>query len=162
MTVPNDSNPYAITPKADLQSGGTSANLRYAGFWIRLAASIIDTIAIMIIVMPLLFMIYGGDMLTQGNMSNGFWDVMISYVLPAVLSIALWVTFGGTPGKRLLGLRIVNEKTLQHLTWPVALVRYLGYYLSMLVLFLGFVWVAFDREKKGWHDHLAGSIVIYD
>ena len=48
MTVPNDSNPYAITPKADLQSGGTSANLRYAGFWIRLAASIIDTIAIMI------------------------------------------------------------------------------------------------------------------
>jgi len=38
--------------------------------------------------------------------------------------------------------------------------RYFGYYLSMIPLFLGFIWVAFDKRKQGWHDKLAGTVVI--
>lgn len=164
MSTSDDKNPYAITPQADLNQSGvkSAAELRYAGFWIRVAASIIDTIVILLVVTPLIFLVYGGDVLAQGNMSNGFWDTMISYVLPAIATIALWVTFGGTPGKRLLGLRIVNQSTLQNLTWATALLRYLGYFVSMFTLFIGFFWVAFDKKKKGLHDHMASSIVIYD
>lgn len=162
-STPNDDNPYAITPKADLGQQAKSATPpRYAGFWIRVAASIIDTIVILLVITPLMYMVYGGDVFAQGNMSNGFWDIMISYVLPAAATIVLWITFGGTPGKRLLGLRIVNESTLQNLTWAPALLRYLGYFVSMFALFIGFFWIAFDKKKKGFHDHMASSIVIHD
>ncbi|RBP51578.1 RDD family protein [Arenicella xantha] len=164
MTTPNDTNPYAITPQADLGQTSTrsGANLRYAGFWIRVAATVIDTIILMLVIMPLMFLVYGGDVLSEGNMSNGFWDVMISYVLPAVAYIVLWVKIGGTPGKRLLGLRIVNESTLQNLTWGAAIIRYIGYFVSMFLLFIGYIWVAFDKKKKGLHDYMGSSIVIYD
>ena len=164
MSTPKDTNPYAITPQADLGQADnrSGAQLRYAGFWIRVAASLIDTIVLLLVILPLMFIIYGGDVLSQGNVSNGFWDVMISYVLPAVAYITLWVLVGGTPGKRLLGLRIVNESTLQNLSWAAATLRYLGYFVSMFLLFIGFLWVAFDKKKKGLHDHMASSIVIYD
>ena len=41
-------------------------------------------------------------------------------------------------------------------------IRYLAYYLSALVFFLGFLWVAFDRRKQGWHDKIAGTVVVRD
>jgi uncharacterized RDD family membrane protein YckC len=41
-----------------------------------------------------------------------------------------------------------------------SLLRYVGYFVSILGLFIGFIWIAFDSKKKGWHDHIAGSIVV--
>ncbi len=41
-------------------------------------------------------------------------------------------------------------------------VKYLGYYLSAIPLLLGFVWVAFDKRKQGFHDKLAGTFVVRD
>ena len=66
---------------------------------------------------------------------------------------------GQTPGKMLFGLKVtrVDGDSLSILQ---ALWRTLGYYLNQLTLFIGFLWVAFDSRKQGFHDKIAGTIEI--
>ena len=61
-----------------------------------------------------------------------------------------------------LRLRVVDAKTGQALTTPQAIGRYLGYYVSAFALMLGFIWVGIDKRKQGFHDKLAGTVVIRD
>jgi uncharacterized RDD family membrane protein YckC len=44
--------------------------------------------------------------------------------------------------------------------WPTAIARALGCFLSAAVLLLGFIWIAYDRERQGWHDKVAGTVVV--
>jgi uncharacterized RDD family membrane protein YckC len=154
----DQANPYA-TPKANLDNG-IAGSYDYAGFWVRAVASIVDTIVILIITLPFMFWIYGNEMLTSTDMVKGPADVLLSYIFPLVFTIALWMKFGGTPGKRLLKIKVLDEKTGQHLSLAKSLLRYVGYFVSIFGLFIGFIWIAFDSKKKGWHDHIAGSIVV--
>lgn len=62
--------------------------------------------------------------------------------------IVCWVKFAGTPGKRLLRLKVLDEKTGENLTVGQAILRYIGYFPSTLVFFLGFIWIAFDSKNK--------------
>ncbi|MGA7985503.1 MAG: RDD family protein [Burkholderiales bacterium] len=41
-------------------------------------------------------------------------------------------------------------------------IRFLGYFVSIVPLGLGFLWIAFDRKKRGWHDLIAGTVVVYE
>ena len=158
-----DQDPYKITPQADLnQEGQDTPVYRYAGFWIRVAASIIDTIVIAIITLPVLFAVYGSEYWVSGELAQGPVDILVSYVFPVIFTIVLWMKFGGTPGKRLLGIKVLNEQTHQHVDALKGFVRYLGYFVSMIPLFIGLIWVAFDKKKKGFHDHIAGTVVVYD
>ena len=132
-----------------------------AGFWIRVAASIIDTIVITVITLPILFAIYGSDYLASQELVKGPAHFLISYVFPVAATIALWVLVGGTPGKLVCGLRVVDLKTGDRLALWQAIVRYLGYFVSIIPLMLGFLWVAWDARKQGFHDKLARSLVVY-
>ena len=139
----------------------SDTQIRYAGFWIRTGAAIIDSLLVLMVVMPLLTSIYGTDYwLTEVNM-QGPLDALINYVLPAVAVILFWVYKSATPGKMLTKLKIVDARTLGHPTTPQFVGRYLGYYLATLPLLLGIIWVAFDKRKQGWHDKLAGTVVIH-
>ncbi len=71
-----------------------------------------------------------------------------------------WVMAGYTPGKAVLGLRIVRENR-EPLSWRRAFVRVVGYWVSAIPLFLGYVWVLFDQHRQGWHDKLADTYVVY-
>ena len=155
----NQGNPYD-TPKADLGNGTSSR--RYAGFWIRTLAAILDTIIILLITGPLLYVIYGAEMFTSEDMVQGSADVLLSYVFPLVFTVVLWMKFGGTPAKRLLKIKVLDEKTGKHLTLGKSLLRYVGYFVAMIPLLIGIIWVAFDKKKKGWHDHIAGTIVVIE
>lgn len=132
----------------------------YAGFWIRAGASIIDTILILAIIWPILAAIYGADYWSGDSFVYGLWDVLLSYILPAVAVILFWIYRSATPGKMLLGLTIVDAKTGAKPSTGQFIVRYLGYYVSAIPLFLGLVWLAIDKRKQGWHDKLAGTVVI--
>jgi uncharacterized RDD family membrane protein YckC len=44
--------------------------------------------------------------------------------------------------------------------WPTAVVRALSCFLSAVVAGLGFLWIAFDGDKQGWHDKIAGTVVV--
>jgi uncharacterized RDD family membrane protein YckC len=59
-----------------------------------------------------------------------------------------------------IGARVVDAETGERLSVGQALGRYLSYFLSVLGLFVGYLWVGFDPKKQGWHDHLAGTVVI--
>ena len=132
----------------------------YAGFWIRTGAAIIDTILMLIIILPILTAIYGTNYWVSESFIQGFWDVLFNYILPAIIVIIFWVYKSATPGKMATKLTIVDAKTGCKPSTGQFIGRYLGYFVSTIPFFLGIIWVAFDRRKQGWHDKLAGTVVI--
>jgi uncharacterized RDD family membrane protein YckC len=132
----------------------------YAGFWIRVGAALIYSVLILIVVMPILMVIYGESYWTEDTMLHGFWDLIFGYVLPAVIVIVFWVYKSATPGKMATKLIIVDAQTGGKPSTRQFIIRYVGYYLAMLPLFLGIIWVGIDKHKQGWHDMLAGTVVL--
>jgi uncharacterized RDD family membrane protein YckC len=134
----------------------------YAGFWIRAGAAILDSILTLIIIVPILTAIYGAEywLSDKGFSLLGGWDFFFNYLFPAMAIIALWVYKSATPGKMATKLTIVDAETGDKPSTGQFIVRYLGYYIAMIPLFLGIKWVAFDKRKQGWHDKLAGTVVI--
>lgn len=134
----------------------------YVGFWIRFAASMIDTALVLCVTTPLLAKIYGwGYFLGETpGLIAGPADLLISWVLPAVAIIAFWLARQATPGKMVFKAKVVDARTGGRLTLGQSLVRYLGYFVSTIPLGLGLIWVGIDAKKQGWHDKLARTVVI--
>lgn len=133
---------------------------KYAGFWIRTVAAIIDTLLMIIIIAPVLTGIYGKEYWLSDSLIQGSWDVMFSYILPAIAVVIFWSYKSATPGKMLMKLTIVDAKTGGKPSTGQLIGRYLGYYVSIIPLCLGIIWVGIDKRKQGWHDKLAGTVVI--
>ncbi|CAN5151581.1 RDD family protein [soil metagenome] len=137
-------------------------DFEYVGFWVRFGASLIDTLLVMAVLTPLLMAIYGRayfDNAAQG-IASGSLDTLINWVLPAAAVIVFWLTKQATPGKMVFGAKVVDARTGGPLSVGQSIGRYLGYYVAMLPFFLGFFWIGFDARKQGWHDKLAGTVVI--
>ena len=135
--------------------------MEYAGFWIRVGAALIDSVLVIAITLPLLLWIYGPGYFGQETVFiAGPADFLITWVAPAVAVIVFWLYRQATPGKMALSLRVVDATTGNTLSTGQAIGRYLGYYVSTIPLFIGLIWVAFDSRKQGWHDKLAGTVVI--
>lgn len=145
-------------PESDVKRDAVEAV--YAGFWIRVVASIIDSIWLLILTLILGWLYYGQYYFDSQEFLLGSVDFVISYVLPLVLTVLFWIYKSATPGKIILGLKIVDAATFGQVSNGRLIGRYLGYYLSTIVLFLGFLWIAWDQRKQGWHDKLAGTVVI--
>lgn len=151
-------NPYQSP--SSITASSPSDTLVYGGFWRRLCASLIDSILVLLITAPLLYAIYGDSLYTEQDMLRGPADFLLSYVFPAVASITFWIYKSATPGKMALGLKIIDADSGEKCSKGQLIGRYLGYYVSILIVGLGFIWVAFDRRKQGWHDKLAGTLVV--
>jgi len=132
----------------------------YAGFWIRTGASIIDTVLLLIITMPILAAIYGTDYWESESFVQGVWGFLFNYIFPAIAVITFWIYKSATPGKMATKLSIVDARTGGKPSTGQLVGRYLGYYVSIIPLFLGIIWVGIDERKQGWHDKLAGTVVI--
>lgn len=132
----------------------------YAGFWIRFGAAIIDSILVLIIIGPILTAIYGAEYWMSDTLIQGSWHVLFNYVLPAIAVIVFWIYRSATPGKMVTRITIVDAKTGGKPTAGQFIGRYFAYYVSLIPLFLGFIWVGIDKRKQGWHDKLAGTVVI--
>lgn len=138
----------------------TDQDLQYAGFWIRVGASLIDTLLVFLLTVPILYLFYGQSYWLDESMIKGFWDVVISYVFPTAAVITFWVYKSATPGKMATHLTIVDAKTGGKPTTAQFVIRYLGYYVSIIPLFLGLIWVGIDKRKQGFHDKMAGTVVL--
>ncbi len=132
----------------------------YAGFWSRFGATILDTIILMIIMYPAMTFIYGNEYWMSEKMVHGILDVLIGYVLPIVATIWFWLRYKATPGKMAYSLEVVDAATGNTLTTSQAIIRYIAYIPSALALGIGFIWVAFDPKKQGWHDKIAKTVVV--
>lgn len=135
-------------------------NKEYAGFWIRFGALLIDLVIMMIVLYVPLSLIYGEEYWVGDKLIYGFWDVMLGYVVPFVATIWFWLHYLGTPGKMAMKLQIVDASTGGKMRTGQAIGRYFAYILSAVPLCLGFIWVGVDQRKQGWHDKLAGTVVI--
>jgi uncharacterized RDD family membrane protein YckC len=111
-----------------------------AGFWLRMAASALDAVLI-------------------GILAKITHTGAIILLLYAVYCVALWALKGTTIGGIICGLKVVRLDE-RKLDWTVAIVRGLGGFLSLFVAGLGFLWVAFDKERQSWHDKIAGTVVV--
>jgi uncharacterized RDD family membrane protein YckC len=142
---------------------GTAINeseLEYVGFWPRLGASIIDTILVIVICYPLLTLIYGKQYWSSTVLVQGPADILLNWVLPAIAVVLFWVYRQATPGKMAIRARIVDARTGGRPSTGQLIGRYFAYYLSTIPLLLGFLWIAFDPRKQGWHDKLANTVVV--
>ena len=132
----------------------------YAGCWIRVAASLIDSILLMLVLMPLLATFYGPDYWMSDSAIQGPVDFLLSYIAPAVAVILFWIYKSATPGKMLLGMKIVDANTGGKPSNGQLIGRYLGYYLCIPTLMISILWVGWDKRKQGLHDKLAGTLVV--
>jgi len=145
----------------------------FASFWRRFAAFVIDLFAVAVICSIIILIFSPFQWFQWFGWSNS--DVFNEPILDAlpylvggnVLSllvniayfVGFWVWRGQTPGKMLLGIKLIKEDS-SNITIGVALLRYLGYIVSIAVLFIGFIWVAFDSRKQGFHDKMAETYVV--
>jgi len=136
------------------------AGHEYIGFWLRFVASIVDNIwmGILMIVLITLFSSLG---LMDANMETiNLEGILLQVVVPFVLIMLLWRRYSSTPGKMMFNAKILDAKTYQPVSTGRLFVRYIGYFVSVIPLCLGFVWIGFDSKKQGFHDKLAGTVVV--
>lgn len=138
--------------------------VRYAGFWRRAAASLIDNL-IFGLALAVLYLIFGLSVpLAPPEIAASAHapKFLLNSLLPAVITVFLWIKFLGTPGKLLMGCQVVDAGSGGSLRVGQAALRYLGYFVSLLPLGLGFLWVAWDKRKQGFHDKIAKTVVILE
>lgn len=146
--------------KSVTETAETSLEMQYGGFWRRFVAVIIDTIIMMLIIMPIVLAVYGVEYMETTEPVSGPFDFFMNFIFPIFYSILFWLKFAATPGKMVMGLKIVSAKDGSPISTGQAIGRYFAYIPSGLVFLLGYIWVAFDRRKQAWHDKLAGTVVI--
>jgi uncharacterized RDD family membrane protein YckC len=146
------------------KTAASAEAVEYAGFWVRLWASLVDTVIYLLLTAPPLIAIYGWEYFDFDDETYGFLagpaDALISFVIPFVITVWMWMKYKATPGKMLFSLTIVNADTGAALSLKSCIARYFAYLIALLPLALGFVWVAFDKRKQGWHDKIAGTVVV--
>ncbi|MBI5768387.1 MAG: RDD family protein [Verrucomicrobia bacterium] len=116
-----------------------AAAMPRAGFWIRAGALFIDGLIIAVCFGP--------------------WAGPAVLPILALYGALMWKFRGTTVGGIVCGLQVVRLDD-RPVDWPTAVVRALACFLSLAVVGLGFVWVAFDDEKQSWHDKIAGTTVV--
>lgn len=136
--------------------------LEYVGFWPRVGATLVDAIIVLVVTGPLLVAIYGWAYLSDPRygLIAGPADFFISWVFPAIATVLFWLYCQATPGKMAISAHVVDASTGEAASVGQYVGRYLAYFVSILPLFLGVIWVALDSRKQGWHDKLANTVVI--
>lgn len=133
---------------------------QYAGFWIRVIASIIDTILLAIVLLVIVFPLYSAGLITDNPEDLDVVGIFLNYVIPPILVIVFWRYKSATPGKLITHISIVDAETGGKPSFGQFIIRYIAYYISATPLLLGFIWVGFDKRKQGWHDKIAKTVVI--
>ncbi|MDY0973839.1 RDD family protein [Massilia sp. CFBP9012] len=132
----------------------------YVGFWLRVGAALLDTILMMMLTAPLLWYLYGPAYWHNPSFDGGLADLLIGWVLPAIVIMLFWLARSTTPGKMAIDAVIVDARTGARPSARQFLVRYIGYFVSSIPLGLGLIWVGIDARKQGWHDKMAGTVVV--
>ena len=124
-----------------------SAAMPRAGFWVRMGALFLD---ILLVGFATSLLHPFGD----GHMWGDFHIVVL-----AIYGAVMWKLRGTTVGGIVFDLHVVRLDG-RPVDWETAIVRALGCFLSLCVVFLGFIWIAFDDNRQAWHDKIAGTVVV--
>ncbi len=144
------------------------APVRYAGFWRRLGADLVDNLILfpaLSLPLPVLAQphVRFGSLVGQlaQTLAAHAGQQLLILLFGVAYSVFFWMRYLGTPGKLLFRCKVVDAQTHAALTFSQSLLRNLGYIVSALPCMLGFLWIAWDPRKQGFHDKIAGSVVLY-
>jgi uncharacterized RDD family membrane protein YckC len=140
----------------------SSNEVKYAGFWIRVVAWLIDYIIMLILallVASVLVTIFNTEFTSESDydLFVQFTSIVSSWLYFSVLESS---SLQASLGKKAVGIKVV-DKSMGKITYGQATSRFFGKMLSTITLFIGFIMIAFNKEKQGLHDALAGSYIIY-
>jgi len=160
-----------------------TTEVRYAGFWIRFLASFFDTLFLALPIAIVIYFLSDGNWFDfaqyqqnmqyamSGNATKALatqpqlslkWEFLFE-VSVLLVTVLFWKRFkGATPGKKFVHIKIVDAKTFGDIDNKQAITRSFGYLASIFSFLIGFIMVGFRKDKKGLHDLLAGTVVIYD
>jgi uncharacterized RDD family membrane protein YckC len=149
-----------------IQYSGT----HYAGFWVRFVAVFIDSLIVGIPLALIGFALYGSQVnAALANQNGGTPSTFntapfqgLELVVQAVYFAFFWST-GSTPGMRIFGIRVADAANPEaSIGFGRAILRWVGYLVSSACCAIGLIWAAFDSRKQGWHDKIAGTVVVYN
>ena len=157
-------------------------NITYAGFWIRFVASFLDTLFLALPVGIMIYFLSDGAWFDfaqyQQNLQMAMsanpnalqnqpqtslqWELLFELTV-LVVTMVFWKQWrGATPGKKFVHIKVVDAKSFGEIDNKQALTRSLGYIPSTFLLGIGFLMVAFRKDKRALHDLLAGTAVVYE
>lgn len=170
--------PFSLRPHRREETG-----VRYADIYVRGVAAGIDLTILFILMFDLTMMIENSvyaafdqvplrlqpTATDSAVMSHMLWTARYPWLISSGLSVlmmgavlvacqCIWNT---TPGKWLMGLRVVDAKTLTPPSRLRYALRFLAYIPAILPLMLGMIWISFNKQRRGWHDYLVGTTVIH-
>jgi uncharacterized RDD family membrane protein YckC len=119
-----------------------------AGFWRRFGGALIDGIILGIIGVIL------------GVALKGAGSALSVLVGLAYFTLFVGAKRGQTPGMSAVGIRVISFDGSGSIGYGRAFIRWIGGYISAIVIFIGFLWMLWDREKQCWHDKLASDVVV--
>jgi uncharacterized RDD family membrane protein YckC len=152
------------------QVDGPGLGLTFAPHGPRLLSYLVDVLIVGVLVSVLAVALAIPIALTAGTspvetLSAPQW-ILVSLIVISALAVSFgyfpwfWARSGSTPGMRLSGLRVVRDADGGSLSGGQALLRLVGYWISAAVMYLGFAWILVDKRHRGWHDLIAGTIVV--
>lgn len=147
-----------------LSSSPSPSSMRYAGFWRRFAAYLIDYVLLVIAAVVLVFALSVSGAIGNSDISANSAEVLIN----VFAFFAAWIYFAlqesggfqGTIGKRALGLKVFDLQG-RRISFGRATGRYFGKILSSIILGIGWLMVVFTQRKQALHDKVAGTVVLY-
>lgn len=128
--------------------------MNYGGFWIRMLAAVLDSLVLQAVFIGF-----------NAAMGIHFFDPpFVVSVFQTIIALAyyiiLTVMYGQTLGKMATGIKVVQQDDRSN-GWGRIIVREtIGKFISAIILCIGFIIIAFDREKRGLHDHLCNTRVV--
>jgi uncharacterized RDD family membrane protein YckC len=152
-----------------------SDSTRYAGFWIRVFANVLDLLVLAVInqmallarglwfgTSPALEVACGWSGPGMGSVwvTLGTTAIVVGGIMPPLVIIGSWIAFGASPGKMLLRLRIVDEPTGGRPSVWQCIGRYFMALIAILCAGIGYFWIGIDLRKQGWHDKIVRTLVI--
>jgi uncharacterized RDD family membrane protein YckC len=119
-----------------------------AGFWRRFGGAIIDGVILGVIGLILQLALKGAGSALS--------------ILAGLAYFTLFVGArrGQTPGMSAVGIRVISFDGSGSIGYGRAFIRWIGGYVSAIVIFIGFLWMLWDKEKQCWHDKLAADVVV--
>ena len=163
--------------------GNEEGQVRYAGFWVRLVASFLDTLFLAVPVGIVIYLLSDGQWfdfsqyrenieyalrgdavsaLSHPPKTNLKWEIVFEVAVLVIVAVFWRRWRGATPGKRCVGITVVDAKSFREIDNRQAVIRSIGYIASTLMLLVGFLMVAFRGDKRALHDLMAETAVIYE
>lgn len=150
---------------------GPAPGVQFAPHGERLVAYIIDALIVGLLLL-VAFALFAGTVLVRNGVGGpslpvGPLDGLGAVVLVLFIFIVgfgyfpfFWARGGQTPGMKLFRLYVVRDADGGPISAGQAILRLIGYWINGIVLYIGFIWVFIDARRRGWHDLIAGTVVI--